>query len=280
MVNRRVPYIMVWIDVDRLHTAEVSWDPVLSDYYAVLDQSRISRVSIKQRHIHVDTVEGHPGPQSHERYATALLKEFGGRLLTLNSLNCGRKTANTEIRPNAASASRLTRRVICTATRHAPSTAYLAFPDSLAVEHFVGERVVELDLERRAWNIRAVRLRAAYADYITADLLRFNFWLSMLTAQEFLRALGIELRISAPDHWFVQHDEISPVLRELSNLLDRRLVTPRPTRTMAAHPLGLSRRLAEAKSRLTNSPIERFLRHVAGSPCPPRRDDPNIYPLW
>jgi hypothetical protein len=156
----------------------------------------------------------------------------------------------------------------------------LAFADSLAVEHFVGERAVELDLERRVWTIPTVQLRAAFADYITTELLQFNFWLSMLTAQEFLRAVGIELRGSAPDHWFLEHGQGSPVLNEISDLLDRGVVSPRPTRTMSPQPDALSRRLAEAKRRLRNSRIEAVLRRVADPPAAARREDSNIYPLW
>ena len=146
------------------------------------------------------------------------------------------------------------------------------------MEHFAGERAVELDLERRV-DHPTVRLRAAYADYITAELLRFDFWLNMLTAQEFLRALGIGLQGSAPDHWFLERGQGSPVLDELSDLLDRRVVSPRPTRKMASQPHALSTRLAEAKHQLRNSRIEALLRRVAGSPESPKREDPNIYPL-
>jgi hypothetical protein len=284
MVNRRVPYIMVWIDIDRFHTAEVMSDPVLSDYYTVLDPSRISQLSIKQQHIHVDTVEGHPGAQSHERFATALVREFGDRLLTHNPSKRRDYSTATEVfrqyESNGSSAARLTRTVISAATRLRPSTVCLEFADTLAVEHFAGERAVELDLERRVWGIPTVRLRAAYADYITPELLRFNFWLSMLTAQEFLRALGIELQSSAPDHWFLEHGQGSPVLDEISDLLDRRVVSPRPTPTITFQTHALSTRLAEAKRRLGNSRIEALLRRVAGLPKPPRRDDGNIYPLW
>jgi hypothetical protein len=284
MVNRRVPHIMVWIDIDRLRTAQVMSDPVLSDYYTVLDQSRISRLSIKQHDIHVDTVEGHPGPQSHKRFATALVKEFGDRLVTLKPSNPRGYAAATVVCRrdgwHGASAARLTRTVIRAATRCRPRTVCLAFADSLAVEHFVGERAVDLDLERRVWTIPTVRLRAAFSDYITTELLRFNFWLSMLTAQEFLRAVGIELRSSAPDHWFLEHGQGSPVLDQLSDLLDRGVVSPRLTRTPAPQPHPLSGRLAEAKRRLRNSRIEAILRRVAGLPEPPRREDSNIYPLW
>jgi hypothetical protein len=284
MVNRRVPYIMLWIDIDRPHTVEVMSDPALSDYYTVLDQSRISQLSIMQRYIHVDTVEGHPGPRSHERFATALVKEFGGRLLTHNPSNRRDHAAATEVfrrfPSNGASAARLTRTVIRAAVRRRPSTVCLAFADTLAVEHFAGERAVELDLERRVWSIPTLRLRAAYANYITAELLRFNFWLSMLTAQEFLRARGIELQISAPDHWFLEDAQGSPVLDELVDLLDRRVVSPRPTSTIASQPYALSARLAEAKRRLGNSRIEALLRRVAGLPKPPSCDDRNIYPIW
>ena len=284
MVNRRVPYIMVWIDIDRLHTAQVILEPVLNDYYTVLDLSRVSRLSIKQHHIHVDTVEGHPGPQSQERFARALVKEFGSRLLTLNPPKPRHYPVATKVfrhyGSNGASAARLTRTVIRSATRRRPSTVCLTFADSLAVEHFAGERAVELDLERRVWTIPTVRLHTAYANYITAELLRFNFWLNMLTAQEFLRALGIGLQSSAPDHWFLERGQGSPVLDELSDLLDRRVVSPRSTRTMASQSHALSTRLAEAKHRLRNSRIEALLRRVAGSPESPKRDDSNIYPLW
>lgn len=284
MINRRVPYIMVWIDVDRLETGRVMSDPGLSDYHTVLDQSRISRLAIKQRQIHVDTVEGHPGPQSHERFATALAKEFGNRLLTLKPSDHRVFGAATivfrEDGWHGQSAARLTRTVIRAATHRRPRTVFLPFGDSLAVEHFAGERAVEIDLERRSWTIPTVRLRAAFADYITTELLRFNFWLSMLTAQEFLRAVGIELRSSAPDHWFLEHGQGSPVLDELSDLLDRRVVSPRPTQTMGTQSQALSRRLAEAKRRIRNSRIEALVRRVAGPHEPARREDSNIYPLW
>jgi hypothetical protein len=139
---------------------------------------------------------------------------------------------------------------------------------------------VELDLERRAWTIHTVRLRAAFADYITTELLLFNFWLSMLTAQEFLRAVDIELRCSAPDHWFLERRQSSPVLNQLSDLLDRGIVSPRRTGSTTPHSHGLSMRLAEAKLRLRNSRIEAVLRRVAGSHEPTPAEDSNIYPLW
>jgi hypothetical protein len=284
MINRNVPYIILWIDVDRLHTSQVVLDPVLGDYYAVLDQSRISRLSLNQHHIRVDTVEGHPGPYSHERFASALVKEFGGRLMTpkpsIRPVEASPTVASRPSGVHGVSAARLTRSVIRAATRRRPRTVCLAFADSLAVEHFVGGRAVELDLERRVWTTLTVRLRAAFADYITPELLRFQFWLSMLTAQEFLRAVGIELRSSAPSHWFVEHGQGSPVLDELSDLLDRGVVSPRPRRIMATQPQTLSWRLAEAKRRLRNSQIEALLRRIAGPLMPPPREDPNIYPLW
>lgn len=284
MINRDVPYIMVWIDVDRFNTSQVVMDPVLSDYYTVLDQSRISRLSLSQPHIHVDTVEGHPGPCSHERFARGLVKEFGNRLVTLTrpAYPAGAAPAMTSRQSagHAVSAARMTRSVIRAVIRRPPRTVRLAFADSLAVEHFVGERAVEVDLERRVWTTLAVRLRAAFADYITPELLRFNFWLSMLTAQEFLRAVGIKLRSSAPSQWFVRHGQGSPVLDELSDLLDGGAVSPRLMGPMDAQPQPLSRRLAEAKRRIRNSPIEALLLRVAGPAKPLPREDPNMYPLW
>ena len=284
MVRRGVPYIMVWIDVEGLYTTQTISGPVLSDYNVVLDQSRISRLSIKQSGIRVDTADGHPGPQSHERFAAALAKEFDGRLLTGRSSNHGDHAAATLIvgqgRLKRASADRLARSVIRDAARQRPRAARLIFGDNLAVEHFTGERPVEIDLERRAWTIAGIRLRAAYADYVTADLLRFNFWLNLLTTQEFMLAGGSRLEISVPEYWFLEDGQDSPVLDELTDLLDRRSVSPQPVRTMQSRARALSARLAEAKRRLRDSRIDALLRCIGGRPEWRRREDPNMYPLW
>jgi hypothetical protein len=120
MERRGVPYIIVWIDVEGLHAARTTSSRVLSDYSAVLNRSRISRLSIKQAGILVDTVEGHPGPHSHQRFAAALVKEFEGRLLTRRSSNQDGHTAETldlGRRLKRASADRLARCAIRVAAR-------------------------------------------------------------------------------------------------------------------------------------------------------------------
>jgi hypothetical protein len=284
MINRGIPYIMLWVDIDRLHSREVTMDPVLNDFYAVLDQSRVSRLSIKQHPIHVDSVEGHPGGQSHKRFATALAGEFADRLLIVRPRDPRARVATTaiprEYRTNKSSAARLARKTIRAVTRHRPQTARLVFPDTLAVEHLTAERAVEIDLERRMWTLRGIRLRAAFADYVTTDLLRFNLWLSMLTAQEYLRSLRIEPSISAPDHWFLKKGQGSPVLDELIDLIDHQAIHARPSRATAMCPDAFSIRVAQAKCRLTTSRVDVFLRRVARAPEPVRREDPNIYPFW
>jgi hypothetical protein len=284
MINRGIPYIMLWIDIDRLHTRQVTRDPVLNDYCAVLDQSRISRLSIRQYTIHVDSVEGHPGPQSHEHFATALVAEFADRLLTVRRSAPRAHTATNAVlqqyQTHRLSPARLVRTTIRAVSRHRPHTVRLAFPDTLAVEHFTGERAVEIDIERRMWTVRAIRLRAAFADYITTDLLRFNFWLSMLTAQEYLRSVDVELSSSAPDHWFLEKGQGSPVLDELIDLVDHQAISARPTRATPLPSDALSMRVAEAKRQLKTSRIEVILRRIAGAPKPVRRGDPNIYPFW
>ena len=282
MINRKVPYIMVWIDVDQLHTETVVSDPILSDYYKVLDQSRISRLSLKQNKIHVDTVEGHPGPCSHERFAAALTREFSGCLLECKSSVRRSYAADTiALRHHKrSSATRLTRQVIRAVSFRRPRVVSLVFSDTLAVEHFVGDRAVKLDLERHAWTTSTARLRAAFADYITPDILRLIFLLNMLTVQEFLRAEGIELHGLAPAHWFLKRGEGSPVLSDMSDLLDRRVISPLPTRAPTSKCHDLSMRLEDAKRWLHSSRFEALLRRLASPPEVLRRDDQNIYPLW
>lgn len=285
MERRGVPYIMVWVDVDALDAPTLA-SPVLSDYHAVLVPSRISRRSIKQPGIFVDAAEGpaaqgHPGPQSHERFAAALAKEFEGRLLTRGSSDQRRRAADTfdlGRRVKRASADRLARSAIRVAARQRPRAMRVEFGDQLAVEHFAGERALEIDLERRAWSVAGARLRAAYADYITADLLRFNVWLNVLTVQEFLLARGVRPAISVPQCWSPEPGRSSPVLDQLSELVGGGSVSPvvRPT---PSRGIGLAARLDAAKSRLRHSHIDALLHH-GGRPARPRSEDPNNYSLW
>ena len=284
MINRGIPYIMLWIDIDRLHKPQVTSAPVLSDLYAVLDQSRLSRLSIRQHPVHVDSVEGHPGPQSHERFATALVAEFANELLTVRRSapreHTGSKVVLHQYPTPRSSPARLVRTTIRDVTRHPPHTVRLAFPDTLAVEHVTDERAVEIDLERRMWTVCAVRLRAAFADYITPELLRFQFWLNMLTAQEYLRSVNVELNSSAPDHWFLEKGGASAVLGELTDLIDHQAISIRPTRATGLPSDTLAMRVNEAKRQLKTLRIEGILRRIAGAPAPMRREDPNIYPFW
>jgi hypothetical protein len=153
----------------------------------------------------------------------------------------------------------------------------LVFGDNLAVERFAGERPIEIDLERRAWTSAGRCLRAAYADYITSDLLRFNCWLNLLTAQEFILARGCRPDISVPECWFPEQGRSSPVLDELLDLIGSESVSlavrPSPSRG------GFGARLDAAKSRLRHSQIDAVLRRI-GRRRRLRREDPNIYSLW
>ena len=100
MERRGVPYIIVWVDAGALQTRTLASPSGLRDYAAVLNRSRISRLSIRQPGIFVDAAEGaaaqgHPGSQSHERFAAALAQEFTGRLLAGRPLNQARQRPAT-----------------------------------------------------------------------------------------------------------------------------------------------------------------------------------------
>lgn len=283
MLARGVPYIIVWIDVGRLRADFASSRP-LGDYYRALDQSRISRISMLQHGIHSDTVDGHPGPLSHERFAACLLEEFRDRLLTISA-----KTADEHGFSRCAescdgdSADRLARNAIRIGSGRRPRTVSLAFPDSLAVERFAGERIVRLDLERGGWRLSALRLRAAYADYVTADLLRFELLVSVLIAQEFLRSVGIGLKGTLPDDWIPARGQASPILDELVELLDLEALVPRPAGARGGQRFEFAERLDRAKRRLQSSRREALLRHLTdpvGKRGPAGREDSNLYPLW
>jgi hypothetical protein len=276
MERRGIPYIIVWVDVDALSQAVSS--PVLRGYGTVLNESRISRLSIKHPGILVDSAEAHPGQKSHERFAAALIKEFDGRLLTRRSKNEGDRGPDTiNIGPDwtRASADRIARDAIRITAHDRPRKVRLTFGGHFAMEHFVGKRSIEIDLERRAWTGAGARLRAAYADYVTADLLRFNMWLNVLTAQEFIVAQGSQPEISVPECWFPERGRSSPVLDDLYALVSHGSEVRRIPSGDA--PLGV--RLDAVKSRLCHSRTDAFLRRV-GRPKPIQRDDPNNYSLW
>ena len=222
MERRGIPYIMLWVDIERFDGTSNFVPNALHDFYAVLEQSRISRFSIKQPSIRVDTAEGHPGPRSHERFAPVLANEFKGRLLARRSI---KKNANpshsaaAQKKVRRVSISQLTRVAINAATNHYPADALFLISDTLAVEHFVGAQPIEIDVERRPWSISAARLRIAYAEYVTVDILRFNFWLNALMAQEFINARGGRLKIGVPEYWLPEHEQCSAVLHGLLTLL-------------------------------------------------------------
>lgn len=282
MERRGVPYIIVWVDADALQTRTLA-SSGLRDYAAVLNRSRISRLSIRQPGIFVDAAEGaaaqgHPGRQSHERFAAALAREFTGRLLACRPLHqARRRPGRIELgdRGARASADRLARGTI-RAARRRPHAIRVSFGDNLAAEHFAGARVVEIDLERRAWTPGGARLRAAYADYVTADLLRFNLWLNLLTVQEFMLARGVRPEIAVPHAWSLQA-AVHPVLEQLAGLIDDEVVSVMAQ--TSSHEIGLAARLDTAKHRIRNTRIEAWLRQF-GQTERSRADDPNTYPLW
>jgi hypothetical protein len=152
------------------------------------------------------------------------------------------------------------------------------FGDNLAVEHFAGERPIEINLERRAWTVASACLRVAYVEYITADLLRFNFWLNLLTAHEFILSRGSAAEISAPECWFPEGGHTSAVIDEIVDLVGSgpSCLVVRSTPSQYA---GFAARLDEVKRRLRRSRIEAVLRGI-GRPRQIRNADPNIYPLW
>lgn len=284
MKRRGIPYIIIWADVDALRKRTVS-SPALRDYSTALDRSRISRVSIRQPGIFIDAAEGpaadgHPGPRSHERFAAALAQEFAGRLLDGCPSDRERHAALTIDLSHGAdgvSADRLARRAIHAAARRRPHAMRVVFGDALAVEQFVGDQAVEVDLERRSWTVAGARLRIAHADYVTADLARFNFWLNLLTVQEYMLARGIKPEIAVPDCWTSEPGPRSPVVDELSTLVDAGCLSMvRPSRVRGS---DLRARLDAAKSRIRDSRVDALLRRV-GRNKPADADDPNIYSLW
>lgn len=282
MERRAVPYIIIWVDVDALKTRTLAMSG-LRDYAAVLNRSRISRLSIRQSGIFVDAADGaaaagHPGPQSHERFAAALCEEFKDRLLARRPVNQARQrkaTINLGGR-SRTSADRLVRSSL-RAARWRPPAIRLSFGDNLAAEYFSGGRVIEIDLERHAWSPGGARLRAAHADYVTADLLRFNFWLNLLTAQEYMLACGVRPEIAVPHDWSLEA-VTNPVLEQLAGLVDGEVVSVKATATML-HNDRLAARLDAAKHRIRHSRIEAWLRQYGKAPRH-HADDFNSYPLW
>lgn len=284
MIARRVPYIMVWVDIDTLRAEQLVEDPILGGYFSVLDQSRISRLSIRQPQISVDIVEGHPGPQSHARFARALAREFEGRLFARKTPSANIPLAKVKclprIRINRTSAERLTRTTIQATTRRPLTKVSLVFPDSLVIERFDGDRAVDLDLLGRAWTIRALRLREAFLEFITPELLQFNFWQQVLTLQEFMRAGRVDLRISVSSPWLLERGQGNLVLDELYDLLDRGAIIRARPRIIASDSTSLANRLEIAKRRVQRSLLYGTIRRVSKLVDDNSRDDLNIYPVW
>lgn len=282
MESRGIPYIVVRAEKESFEGIQEKIPIALSDYYQVLDKSRISRASIRRPGIRVDTADRHPGPQSHERFAQALASEFRGRLLEsrAEAISCGPSPPNPgRCRSKRTSAARLTRALLRNTATKEPTCAHLMFTDTLAVEHFIGDQPVEIDVERRVWKVSTAYLQTAYAEYVTADVLRFNFWLNVLMAQEFVRAHGRQLKVTAPEHWLPRHGQC-PVLQELLDLLIPVSFHPVRTLTNQSGDDAFAIRLDRAKRRLRRSPIVKLLRRYGGGLEPSRRDDHNIYPLW
>jgi hypothetical protein len=283
MERRGVPYIIAWVDAGAMQTRVLA-GPGLHDYAAVLNRSRISRLSIRQHGIFVDTAagaaaQGHPGPQSHERFAAALAQEFTGRLLARRSISHVRQrpeAIDLDDRTGRASSDRLARRAV-RAARRRPRAIRLSLGDNLSAELFAGGRAVEIDLERRAWTLNAARLRAAHADYVTADVLRFNMWLNLLTIQEFLLARGVRPQLAVARCWSLQA-AANPVLEQLAALVDGDAISIIENGAQSGI-IDLAARLDAAKRRIRHSRIDAWLGRF-GQARPHLADDPNTYPLW
>jgi len=71
-VNRRIPYIFLWVEVGVLNDPKVTENIELSALAKLVDRTKVFPLSIKDPSIWVDTVLGHPGPISHSRYASAI----------------------------------------------------------------------------------------------------------------------------------------------------------------------------------------------------------------
>ena len=285
MVRRGIPYVIAWIDIEGLHARQVTSDPILKDYYSALNKSRISRFSIKEKNIRVDTSDGHPGPQSHLRFATALAKEFSGRLLTVNKFSCDNNVpaiqVNGDGRFKQASPDKIARSLVSVAAHLNTTEVQVVFSESLAVEHFLADqRSVEINIERRALSIGYMRLRDAFTTYVTADLLRFNFLQNLLLAQELVLSRGAHLETSAPEMWFSELELCNPVLKEVFELLDSGSLTFLPPQAGKMQGKTLLSRLELAKLCLQRSPIDAVYRRIGGWSISPGRDDPNIYSFW
>ena len=137
--------------------------------------------------------------------------------------------------------------------------------------------MVEIDLERRAWTPSGARLRAAHADYVTADLLLFNFWLNLLTVQEFMLARGVRPEITIPHCWSLEA-ATNPVLEQLAGLVDGEVVSV-VAKATPLHSIELAARLDAAKHRIRYSRFEAWLRQF-GETQRHHADDRNNYPLW
>jgi len=73
---RGIPYFFAWVDIDEFAALRRSNISVIREIANEIDINRLARVSIKQRGIKVDVVLGHPGQESHRRFAAELLRDF------------------------------------------------------------------------------------------------------------------------------------------------------------------------------------------------------------
>ena len=189
MQRRGIPYLIVCVNVAIALERELPCASTLGAYRAKLDTSRISRQSIRDPEIAVDSVVGHPGPTAHHLFAHSLLDEFGDRLLAPPQLPEAQPDASSSktvrVYADGASASRASRLSMRVAARREAQTVHLTFGDGLLFERFDQGKRVEVDIERPSAKRSANQIARACASYANADIIRCENWMALLMAQEY-----------------------------------------------------------------------------------------------
>jgi hypothetical protein len=283
MQCRQIPYLMIWVDVERFEGCGETIPPALKAYFSVLDQSRISKLSIKQPHIRVDISDGHPGPVSHERFSAALANEFEGRLLAVGNPKSSKLVCQErpiQIRLKSTSAGELARSIVNVAGNAGGVEATARLSRGLIVQNFVDEKPNNIDVELRAFRRSSEVLRRAYLKYTTPETMMFEFWLNVVMSQELLKAHGATIIVEAPLYWMAKNENCNPALGQLLSLLDHATFSPLPRRSARYHSDILRNRLAEAKYRTRQDLTASWFIRRSKNESQIRQDDPNIYPLW
>lgn len=76
--SRGIAYVLAWIDIENFDSLRGASNPAIRELAEQIDVSRLIPVSIKQRDVMVDVSQGHPGRQSHSRFAAELMRFLDG----------------------------------------------------------------------------------------------------------------------------------------------------------------------------------------------------------